>query len=107
MTTTYYSTSPESVFSDQIKKERKAESSYFHSSSIKGSQPQQKGGMSFIVWQGRDRVGVQASQSLATILETQQALCGQPLNMQHTVAASMQTFVSQLRTGENLRTTED
>lgn len=52
MTTTYYSTSPESVFSDQIKKERKAESSYLHSSSIKGSQSQQKGGMSFIVWVG-------------------------------------------------------
>lgn len=112
MTTTYYSTSPERVFSDRIKKERKRESSYLHSSPIKDSEGQQKGGMSFIVWQGRDRVGrgpwegLPASQGLTTILQIHRALCGQPLNMQCTVAAGVQTFVSQLGTGNRLSTTE-
>lgn len=67
--------------------------------------------MSFIVWQGRDRVGrgpwegLPASQGLATILQVPRALCGQPLSMQRTVAAGVQTFVSQLRTGNSLSTT--
>lgn len=86
-----------------------------HSSSIKGSERQKKEGMSSIVWWGEDRVGqgvgkgwgggLQASRGLTTVLEIQRVLCDQPLNMQRTPAACVQTFVCRFRTGNSLKTT--
>lgn len=97
-----------SLFRLNQKKKRRTELSYLHSSSIKDSERQKKGGMSSIVWWGRDGTGWDretGGPSSRHLKASPRVLCGQAFNMQCTVVACVHIFASQFRTGNSLKTT--